>query len=348
MYTFDVGQSESILLLYQGNSILIDSATVDYAYPLVQTLKKLGIKNLDYCIFTHPHYDHMGGSSAILRSFEPSKVYVTKYDYNSLKKWWFKVYQKTIAYTDTSPEILSKGDIIGINDLKLHVISPISNSYENLNDYSIGIKASLQDIDILLLGDSEASAEHDLIESEYLLESEILKVSHHGSTTSSTQEFLAKVLPDYAIMSVGKNNPYGHPKKSTLQKLSSIGAKIYRTDQNGTILIITDGKNTWTACSRNFARPNHVEDKPATHIDYVDFWAVGDAFDYHYYLDDISIKAGCSGVIGDHSINNATTAPIYVSDGNENHYKASSCVHSGLTPCTLVDGTCSVCGWKAE
>lgn len=243
MYTFDVGQSESILLLYQGNSILIDSATVDYAYPLVQTLKKLGIKNLDYCIFTHPHYDHMGGSSAILRSFEPSKVYVTKYDYNSLKKWWFKVYQKTIAYTDTSPEILSKGDIIGINDLKLHVISPISNSYENLNDYSIGIKASLQDIDILLLGDSEASAEHDLIESEYLLESEILKVSHHGSTTSSTQEFLAKVLPDYAIISVGKNNPYGHPKKSTLQKLSSIGAKIYRTDQNGTILIITDGKN---------------------------------------------------------------------------------------------------------
>lgn len=243
MYTFDVGQSESILLLYQGNSILIDSATVDYAYPLVQTLKKLGIKNLDYCIFTHPHYDHMGGSSAILRSFEPSKVYVTKYDYNSLKKWWFKVYQKTIAYTDTSPEILSKGDIIGINDLKLHVISPISNSYENLNDYSIGIKASLQDIDILLLGDSEASAEHDLIESEYLLESEILKVSHHGSTTSSTQEFLAKVLPDYAIISVGKNNPYGHPKESTLQKLSSIGAKIYRTDQNGTILIITDGKN---------------------------------------------------------------------------------------------------------
>ena len=243
MYTFDVGQSESILLLYQGNSILIDSATVDYAYPLVQTLKKLGSKNLDYCIFTHPHYDHMGGSSAILRSFEPSKVYVTKYDYNSLKKWWFEVYQKTIAYTDTSPEILSKGDIIGINDLKLHVISPISNSYENLNDYSIGIKASLQDIDILLLGDSEASAEHDLIESEYLLESEILKVSHHGSTTSSTQEFLAKVLPDYAIISVGKNNPYGHPKKSTLQKLSSIGAKIYRTDQNGTILIITDGKN---------------------------------------------------------------------------------------------------------
>lgn len=243
MYTFDVGQSESILLLYQGNSILIDSATVDYAYPLVQTLKKLGIKNLDYCIFTHPHYDHMGGSSAILTSFEPSKVYVTKYDYNSLKKWWFEVYQKTIAYTDTSPEILSKGDIIGINDLKLHVISPISNSYENLNDYSIGIKASLQDIDILLLGDSEASAEHDLIESEYLLESEILKVSHHGSTTSSTQEFLAKVLPDYAIISVGKNNPYGHPKKSTLQKLSSIGAKIYRTDQNGTILIITDGKN---------------------------------------------------------------------------------------------------------
>lgn len=243
MYTFDVGQSESILLLYQGNSILIDSATVDYAYPLVQTLKKLGIKNLDYCIFTHPHYDHMGGSSAILRSFEPSKVYVTKYDYNSLKKWWFEVYQKTIAYTDTSPEILSKGDIIGINDLKLHVISPISNSYENLNDYSIGIKASLQDIDILLLGDSEASAEHDLIESEYLLESEILKVSHHGSTTSSTQEFLAKVLPDYAIISVGKNNPYGHPKESTLQKLSSIGAKIYRTDQNGTILIITDGKN---------------------------------------------------------------------------------------------------------
>ena len=243
MYTFDVGQSEAILLLYHNKSILIDSGTTDYAYPLTQTLESLGISRLDYCIFTHPHYDHMGGSSAILRTFNPKKIYLTKYDYSKIKKWWYTVYKKTVLFNHMSPEFLLLGDTITIDDFNLHVISPISKSYENLNDYSLGIKATLGEIDILLLGDSEASAEHDLVNADIDLSSEILKVSHHGSTTSSTMEFLYKAKPDYAIISVGKNNPYSHPKPATLDKLRHINAEIYRTDIDGTILVITDGKN---------------------------------------------------------------------------------------------------------
>lgn len=243
MYTFDVGQSESILLLYHNKSILIDSGTTDYAYPLTQTLESLGISRLDYCIFTHPHYDHMGGSSAILRTFNPKKIYLTKYDYSKIKKWWYTVYKKTVLFNHMSPEFLLLGDTITIDDFKLHVISPISTSYENLNDYSLGIKATLGEIDILLLGDSEASVEHDLVSADIDLSSEILKVSHHGSTTSSTLEFLYEVKPKYAIISVGENNPYGHPKPATLSKLQFIDAEIYRTDTNGTILLITDGKD---------------------------------------------------------------------------------------------------------
>lgn len=243
MYTFDVGQSESILLLYHNKSILIDSGTTDYAYPLTQTLESLGISRLDYCIFTHPHYDHMGGSSAILRTFNPKKIYLTKYDYSKIKKWWYTVYKKTVLFNHMSPEFLLLGDTITIDDFKLHVISPISTSYENLNDYSLGIKATLGEIDILLLGDSEASVEHDLVSADIDLSSEILKVSHHGSTTSSTLEFLYEVKPKYAIISVGENNPYGHPKPATLSKLRFIDAEIYRTDTNGTILLITDGKD---------------------------------------------------------------------------------------------------------
>lgn len=243
MYTFDVGQSESILLLYHNKSILIDSGTTDYAYPLTQTLESLGISRLDYCIFTHPHYDHMGGSSAILRTFNPKKIYLTKYDYSKIKKWWYTVYKKTVLFNHMSPEFLLLGDTITIDDFKLHVISPISTSYENLNDYSLGIKATLGEIDILLLGDSEASVEHDLVSADIDLSSEILKVSHHGSTTSSTLEFLYEVKPKYAIISVDENNPYGHPKPATLSKLRFIDAEIYRTDTNGTILLITDGKD---------------------------------------------------------------------------------------------------------
>lgn len=251
MYTFDVGQSESILLLYQDTSILIDSGTTDYAYPLTKTLKKLGIDNLDYCIFTHPHYDHMGGSSAVIRTFKPQHLYVTKYDYNSLNKWWFEIYKKTVLLTHMSPEYLEEGSTITIDDLKINIISPLSDSFENLNDYSIGMKVTLDEIDILLLGDSEASAEHDLIESDYELDAEILKVSHHGSTTSSTYEFLYHVKPEYAIISVGKDNPYGHPKQVTLNKLNLIGATVFRTDLDGTILVTTDGKEIEILTTKN-------------------------------------------------------------------------------------------------
>ena len=185
----------------------------------------------------------MRGSSAILRTFNPKKIYLTKYDYSKIKKWWYTVYKKTVLFNHMSPEFLLLGDTITIDDFKLHVISPISTSYENLNDYSLGIKATLGEIDILLLGDSEASVEHDLVSADIDLSSEILKVSHHGSTTSSTLEFLYEVKPKYAIISVCENNPYGHPKPATLSKLRFIDAEIYRTDTNGTILLITDGKD---------------------------------------------------------------------------------------------------------
>lgn len=243
MYTFDVGQSDSILLLYQDTSILIDSSTTDYAYPLVKTLKSLGINKLDYCIFTHPHYDHMGGASAILRTFEPTKTYITKYDYNKIKKWWFKVYEKTVAFKDIDQKYLIEGQTITIDELNLQVIAPISNYYEHINDYSLGLKVTLGETDILLLGDIEAASEHDLIESDYDLNAEILKVAHHGSTTSSTLDFLRLVQPNYSIISVGENNPYDHPRDYTLSKLQSLNSEIFRTDLHGTILVTTDGKS---------------------------------------------------------------------------------------------------------
>lgn len=243
MYTFDVGQSDSILLLYQDTSILIDSSTTDYAYPLTKTLHSLGINSLDYCIFTHPHYDHMGGASAILRTFTPTKTYITKYDYRNINKWWYETYKKTVAFKDINQEYLEEGTQIIIDKLNIQVIAPISNYYENINDYSIGLKVTLGETDILLLGDIEATSENDLIKSDYDLNAEVLKVPHHGSTTSSTFKFLRLVKPDYSIISVGKNNPYNHPRAYTLSKLQALNSEIYRTDLQGTILVTTDGKN---------------------------------------------------------------------------------------------------------
>lgn len=241
MYTFDVGQSESILLLYQDTSILIDSGTTDYAYPLVKTLQSLGISSLDYCIFTHPHYDHMGGGSAIIRDLKPTHVYLTKYDYKKINRWWYEIFKKTVLLKNQKLEYLEEGSNISIGDLQLNVICPISDFYENLNDYSLGMKVTLGETDILLLADIEAASEHDLIESDYDLNAEILKVAHHGSTTSSTFEFLYNVKPEYAIISVGASNPYGHPRTYTLSKLNALGVTVYRTDQKGTILVTTDG-----------------------------------------------------------------------------------------------------------
>ena len=163
MYTFDVGQSESILLLYQDTSILIDSGTTDYAYPLVKTLKSMGISSLDYCIFTHPHYDHMGGGSAIIRDLNPSHVYLTKYNYNKVNRWWYDIFKKTVFLKGQKLEYLEEGSKLSIGKLNIDVICPISNFYENLNDYSIGMKVTLGETDILLLADIEAASEHDLI-----------------------------------------------------------------------------------------------------------------------------------------------------------------------------------------
>ena len=251
MYTLDVEQSECLLFVQNNKVLLIDTGVPEYGIKVAKYLKELGISKIDLLICTHPHYDHMGGLNTILREFEIGTMYMTNYDHSQIHKWWTYRYKKVMYFKDISYLTPTSGESISFSNSTVQFISPISSNYENLNDYSIGVKITFGEIDFLCLGDSERSSELEILHSDFDIQSEVFKVSHHGSTTSNDPELIEKINPEYAIISVGKTNHYGHPRKFVLDTLLQNDITVLRTDLNGTIVLTTDGKTISSFTSKN-------------------------------------------------------------------------------------------------
>lgn len=242
MYTLDVEQSECLLFVQNGKVLLIDTGTPEYGIEISDFLDSLGITKIDILICTHPHYDHMGGLSTILRKFEIGTMYMTNYDYSQIHKWWSYKNKKVMYFKHIDYIIPISGEIIEFANSKIQFLTPISSEYANLNDYSIGIKITYKEIDFLCLADAESASETELLDSDFNIESEVFKVSHHGSTTSNSPYLIQEVNPMYAIISVGEHNHYDHPRELVLQTLQECNSKILRTDLDGTIILTTNGK----------------------------------------------------------------------------------------------------------
>ena len=228
--TIDVKQGDSSLLYLDDKAILIDTGGLYNQIVVEKTiimLKSFGINKIDYLIITHGDYDHMGDSIYLVNNFKIDKVILNNDDYNELEKELIKVLdKKKIKYLKGLQEIK-------LDNYKLEFLN--TSEYDNENDNSNVIYLSYNDYKFLFMGDAGTDREKDILKKYVLKDIDFLKVGHHGSNTSSSKIFINNIKPKYAIISVGKNNRYGHPKSSVLDTLSN--SKIYRTDLEGSIVI---------------------------------------------------------------------------------------------------------------
>ena len=228
--TIDVKQGDSSLLYLDDKTILIDTGGLYNQIVVEKTiimLKSFGINKIDYLIITHGDYDHMGDSIYLVNNFKVDKVILNNDDYNKLEKELIKVLdKKKIKYLKGLQEIK-------LDNYKLEFLN--TSEYDNENDNSNVIYLSYNDYKFLFMGDAGIDREKDILKKYVLKDIDFLKVGHHGSNTSSSKIFINNIKPKYAIISVGKNNRYGHPKSSVLDTLSN--SKIYRTDLDGSIVI---------------------------------------------------------------------------------------------------------------
>jgi len=237
----DVGQGDSILIQCHNKSVLIDSGEQDMGPRVSSYLQNHGIKEINLLVATHPHSDHIGGLSAILNNFKVDQVLDSGQAHPSpiYESFLTLIDQKNIPY-----KVAEREQTIDIDpSIKIEVLSPPPNAYfQDLNAGSIVLKVVYNKIVFLLMSDAVTEAENNIMASGYDLKSDILKVGHHGSATSTGTIFLNKVLPSISVIEVGEGNDYGHPKPETLKKLQEIGSKIYRTDLYGNIEVTTDGE----------------------------------------------------------------------------------------------------------
>ncbi|NFO99218.1 MBL fold metallo-hydrolase [Clostridium botulinum] len=237
VHYIDVGQGDSILIQFNDKNLLIDAGCNNKK--VQRYLKKCGVKRLNYLIATHPHDDHIGGMHYIIDKFKIDKFLAPKATNNTatFKNMLIKLKENNLKITTTKA-----GDVINLDPkLNIFVVAPSNYNYKNLNNYSIVIKLSYNKTSFLFCGDAENLSEDEILKEGYNIESDILKLGHHGSNTSSSKNFLDDVNPKIAIISCGKNNDYGHPHKETLKKLKTRNITTYRTDIHGTIILESNG-----------------------------------------------------------------------------------------------------------
>lgn len=235
----DVGQGDCILIQVNNKNLLIDSGTSDSKEKVIRYLKNNNIKRLDYIVATHPHDDHIGGMASVIKNFEVGEFYAPKVisSTESFEDMIVSLKNKNLKIKVAKPNITLD---LGPNT-SCTMLSPNKLSYKDTNNYSCAIKVSYKNSTYLFTGDIEKLTEQEILNKGYDLKADVLKVPHHGSNSSTSQEFLNKVSPQIAVISCGSSNSYGHPNKETLDKLKKINCIIYRTDLDKNIILISDG-----------------------------------------------------------------------------------------------------------
>ena len=240
VHFIDVGQGDSTLIEFpNGETSLIDAGTRNNGEKVINYLQKIGIKKIDYLIATHPHEDHIGGLPQVIKNFDIGKIYMPNKTQNTRI---FEELLQEIKSKDLKISLAKGGDvIINEGELKYIILAPNRDNYDNTNNFSIVTKIEYKNSSFIVMGDAEIESELEMIEGNYDLESNVLRAGHHGSSTSSIDEFVEKVNPKYAIISVGKDNTYGHPHKEIIDKFNKMDIDVLRTDEVGDIVFVSDG-----------------------------------------------------------------------------------------------------------
>lgn len=236
----DVGQGDCTLVMCEGHNMLIDAGESDQGEKVVEYLKAQGIKSLDCVIGTHPHSDHIGGLKAVVNSdIEIGKIIMPKIPDDQVPT--------SYTYTKLLKAVINKGlTITSAEDFVFELGSAVINTYvpkkkyKDLNDYSVAAKITHGENSFLITGDLGKQSEKELVNRGCDLSARVLQVCHHGSRESSSELFLSKVKPAYAVIQCGAGNSYGHPHEEALQRISKYTSEIYTTDSDGTVVFESD------------------------------------------------------------------------------------------------------------
>ncbi len=240
VHFIDVGQGDSILIRSPHGDALIDTGESKNYPALKKYLKDNGVKNLALCVATHPHSDHIGSMDRIVSDFEIEKLIMPDVVHTSAtyERLVDAIMEKGLKATKAKG-----GDSFTIGELAFTVVAPNSKEYDELNNYSAVIKIEYGQTSFLFTGDAEEISENEILSKDFDISADVLKLGHHGSKTSTGENFLKAVSPKYAVIMCGKDNTYGHPTQKILKRLASNNITTYRTDEMGTIIIKTDGNS---------------------------------------------------------------------------------------------------------
>ena len=258
VHYIDVGQADAILLETEGKFMLIDGGNKDDSQLVVSYLEQQGVSELEAVVCTHAHEDHVGGLPAVLA------VYPTKAVYAPTKTYSSKIFDSFLYYVDQQGlevTIPAPGQLLTIGNMIITFMGPVQ-SYAETNDTSIVLSAFFDDTRFIFTGDMEVAAENDMLDywgEQIDWDSTVLKVGHHGSNTSSSYRFIYETDPEYAIVSVGKDNSYGHPNAEVLSRYADAGIPLFRTDELGHIIVTADGSDVQITWENQNAQPSEYQ-----------------------------------------------------------------------------------------
>ena len=249
----DVGQGDSIFLeLSDGKTVLIDGGLSEYGSAVVSFLKENNVRHLDLLVASHPHADHIGGLPEVIEAIKPDQFVQPDLPEELVPDTWSKRHlADTVAKYGIHGKTVQDGDILLEGDsYQLCVISPRKTlKSDDLNDYSLILRLTAGKTVFLFTADAGYTAELELLDRN--LKTDVLQVGHHGSFGSTCTAFLDETNPEYAVISAGKDNDHNLPNAYVLERLNTYGVRVYRTDQDGSVTFISDGKNITVSTKSN-------------------------------------------------------------------------------------------------